>query len=122
MPGVAAVSAFVKGGEGRGEREIGILLENGGDLPNFGEGGSFGFIGDREASEVRKRRKMLFTAFFKQVGGKGGVVGGEGGANGGVVRLVGLDNDVSGVEVAASDTADNLGEELKSMLFSSKIR
>lgn len=38
-----------------------------------------------------------------------------------MVGLEGLDNDICGVEMSASDATDDLSEEVKSALFGGKI-
>ena len=101
--------------------EPGVLAEMGVDFLDFLEGGAFGFVGDGDPSEMEIGREMLLTTLFEEVGGKLVVIGGEAMDNGRVVGLVGLDDGFGGGEMTATDSPDDLGEELKSAFFGGKI-
>ena len=55
LPSEAATVVLVKSGHRRRNFEIRNLSEDGGGLLDFGEGGFFGFVSDREAGKMRKR-------------------------------------------------------------------
>lgn len=88
---------------------------------NFFEGGVFSFGGDSELCEVSKGWKKLAAAFFNEVIVEAEVVGVGGEVDDGRVGLVGLDDDRGGIEVAATDTADDLGEELEGFFFGGEV-
>ena len=49
------------------------------------------------------------------------IIGGRSILDDGMVWLISLNKDFSGIEVTAADAADNLSEELKSMLLGGEI-
>lgn len=55
MPGISAVSAFVEGGHGWRNLDVGDLTEGVVGLLDFGEGGFFGFVSDSETGKIGKR-------------------------------------------------------------------
>ena len=126
FPGKTAVGAFVEGGhwrgndEGRGgsRREFGEGLVGGAD---FGESGFFGLISDSEASKVGERWELLAAAFAEEVAGEGSIVGGESGADGGMVGLIGLDDDLGAGKVTAPNSAYDLREQVIGPLFGCEI-
>lgn len=122
MPSEAAGAAFVEGGSGRRDFEIFVFLEGGVGGLDFFQGGFFGFVGDGEASEVGERGEVGFLAVFGEIFGKTGEIGSQSSLEHGVIGLVGLDDNRGGVEVAATDATDDLGEKLKSALFGGKVR
>lgn len=89
---------------------------------DFFQGSFFGFVGDGEAGEVSERGEVGFLAVFGEIFGESGKIGFQGGLENRVVGLVSLDDNRGSVEVAATDTADDLGEELESALLGGKIR
>lgn len=91
-------------------------------LADFGEGGFFGFVGDGEASEISEGRESLLAAFIEQILGKSGKIGFYGGLDNGVIGLISLDDNAGGIEMPASHTANNLGEEFESTFFGGEIR
>ena len=121
LPGVAAASVFVEGRERWREDEGGVWLEGLVESLDVFDGGGFGFEGETETGEVGIGREGGATALLEEIVGEGWVVGGEGGLNDGVVGLVGLDNDAGGVKVAATDAADDLGEEFEGAFFGGEI-
>ena len=121
LPGIAAISAFMEGGKGRGNLERGVLLEVGGGLLDFGDGGFFGFVGDREFGEVGIGWELAGLAVLEEILGEGRVVGGDGGLDDGVIGLVGLDDDIGDVEMTATDAPDDLSKELKSAFLGSEV-
>lgn len=118
---MALGSAFMEGGGGGRKGEFGVLAEGLEDLVDFGEGGFFGFVGNREAGEIGVRGEFLFAAFGEEILSEGGEVGFQSGLDDGVVGLVGLNDNFGVVEMPATDTADDLGKEFKSTFFGSKI-
>ncbi len=56
LPGDTAAGVLMKSWLGRRKPEFGVFLELGVDFLDFGNGGFFGFVGDREAGEVGKGR------------------------------------------------------------------
>ena len=121
LPGVAAASVFVEGRERWREDEGGVWLEGLVESLDVFDGGGFGFEGETETGEVGIGREGGATALLEEIVGEGWVVGGEGGLNDGVVGLVGLDDDAGGVKVAATDAADDLGEEFEGAFFGGEI-
>ena len=81
----------------------------------------FGFVGDGDFCEVREGRKGGFFALIQEIGGEGSIVVFRGGENYGVVGLIGLEEDFGGIEVATTDAADDLGEEMEGALFRGEI-
>lgn len=121
LPGEAAVAAFMEGGSGRGNREMGVLAELAVGLLDFGEGGFLGFVGNTESSEIGEGGHLLLAAVLKEVVGEAMKVRFDSGLYDGMVGLVRLDKNLGFVKVAAPDTTDNLGKELKSAFFGSEI-
>ncbi len=89
---------------------------------DFTKGGFFGLVSGAEASEISERRHVLFAAMGEEIFGELVVISGDGGLNDGMVGLVGLNKDASFIKMTAPNSADNLGEKLKSALFGGKIR
>ncbi len=121
LPGEAAAGAFVEGGGGWRNGEVGIFREFGVGLADFGEGGFFGFVGDGEAGEVREWGHFLAATLFDEIVGKSGEVGFEGGLDDGMFGLESLDDDASDVEMSAPDAADDLSEEFEGAFFGGEI-
>ncbi len=121
LPGVAAAGAFVESGGGRRKGEVRVLGEDTAGVLDFGEGGFLGFVGDGELGEVGKRGEVAAAALSQSVVGEGEEIAANGGLDGGVVGLVGLEDDAGGVEVAAPDAADDLGEKLEAAFFGREI-
>ena len=88
---------------------------------DFGESGFFGLISDSEASKVGERWELLAAAFAEEVAGEGSIVGGESGADGGMVGLIGLDDDLGAVKVTAPNSAYDLREQVIGPLFGCEI-
>lgn len=87
------------------------------DRADVFEGGGFGLVGEGKLGEKAIRWEMGLLAFFEEVLVEGGVVGGKGGLDDGVSGLIGLDNGAGGGEVAATNTAEDLSEEVEGALF-----
>ncbi len=83
---------------------------------NFAESGAFGFVSDRDASEIGKGRKMLTATHFESVTNKTVVVGIDSGGNDRVIGVKSLDDNRGVIKVATPNATDDLGEELKSAL------
>ncbi len=83
----------MKGRGGRRNFEIVMFCKRIVGGLDFGEGGFFGFVGDREAGEVIEGGEMRFLAFFGQIFGEAVEIGFQGGLEDGVVGLVSLDNN-----------------------------
>jgi len=112
----------MKGGSGRRDFEIFVVLKSSMGGLNFFQGGFFGFVGDGEASEVGERGEVGFLAVFGEIFGKTRKIGFQSSLEDGVIGLIGLDNNRGGVEVAATDATDDLGEKLESAFFGGEIR
>lgn len=112
----------MEGGGGGRDFEIFIVLEGGVGGLDFFQGGFFGFISDGEASEVGERREVGFLAVFGEIFGKTRKISFQSSLEDGVIGLIGLDNNRGGVEVAATDATDDLGEKFKSALLGGKVR
>lgn len=89
---------------------------------DFFDGGGLGFHGDGDFGEERERWKMLFFTFFREVGVEFCIIGGERTGYDGVFGLESLDDDGGGIEVATTDAADDLGQEVESAFFGGEIR
>ena len=122
LPSPAAISTFMKSGHGRRERELGILAEESMGLADFGEGGFFGFVGNRETGEMGEWGEMLAAAFFEEIVGESGEISSESGFDDGMIGLKSLEDDIGNVEMSATNAADNLGEQLKSAFLGGEIR
>lgn len=83
--------------------------------------GLFSLGSDGELGEVSKGWEELSFAFFDEVVVKAEVIGLDGEIDDWRVGLVGLDDDRGGVEMAAANATDDLGEELESSFFCSEI-
>lgn len=112
----------MEGGGGGRDFEIFVVLEGGVGGLDFFQGGFFGFVGDGETSEVGERGEVGFLAVFGEIFGKTREIGLQSSLEDGVIGLIGLDNNRGGVEVAATDATDDLGEKLKSALLGGEIR
>ncbi len=110
LPGESAAGAFVEGRHRGRDVEFGVLTEKLMSLADFGESGFLGFIGDAEASKIRERRHLLLAAFVQEVFGEGRKIVLNGGLDDGMLGLVRLNEDFGNIEVAATDTAKDLGE------------
>lgn len=85
------------------------------------QSGALGFVGDGEASEISERREKLFAALSEKIIGKSIKARSEGVVDDGVIGLVSLDDDVGGIEMAATNAPGDLVEELKSAFFGGKV-
>lgn len=111
----------MKGGGGGRNFKVGDFFKERMGRLDFFQGSFFGFVSDREASEVEKGGKMGFLAVFGEVISKTREVGLQSGLKDGVVGLVGLDDNRSGVEMTATDAADDLSKKLEGALFGGEV-
>ena len=110
MPGVASVGSLVESG-GRGGDFYGssrIFFKGRMELFYLGNGGFFGFGGNRDTSDEGEGWETLFFAFFEEIGVKTVVIRGEREVNNFVFWLESLDDNRGGTEVTATDATDNL--------------
>lgn len=121
LPSIAFRGAFVEGGHGWGNGNSGDFGEGGRRGGDFFQGSFFGFVSNVETSKISIRRQFPGVAFFEEVVGECGIVGRDGGFDDGMVGLESLDDDFGFVEMATTDAADDLSEELESAFFGGKI-
>lgn len=111
----------MEGGSRRRNGEFGVLAESLEGLVDVFQGGFFGFISNREAGEVSIGGKFAGAAFFEEIFCEIGEISLYGGLDDRVVWLISLDNNFGTVEMPTANTADDLGEKLKSPLFGGEI-
>ena len=91
------------------------------DLFDVFEGKRFSFVCNRDFGNVIEGRKVTELAVLEDVLIKMLIIIRNSGGDNGMVWLIGLDEDVGRIEMAASDTSDDLSEEMEGFFFGRKI-